>query len=226
MVRCGLSTIYRHLDRVGSWPGVAKVNQLSSSDAVELIPARFIRGATDPTMHRIISVSLFMHPGFIIVDHIHFQYNGFMYGILLWSILMARNVGKAYSSSAISADYFTQGNKLTSGVLFAILLNFKHIYMYLAVSLLLLHPVIDLIHPSARIFRLSSQDLLYVACRRNPPCPIFISRQCCYSCLSRISWAIRFNGTATPALIQAFPLHSWPEPCILGSQRMGLSNRS
>jgi len=28
-----------------------------------------------------------------------------------------------------------QGNKLASGVLFAVLLNFKHIYMYLAVSL-------------------------------------------------------------------------------------------
>lgn len=26
-----------------------------------------------------------------------------------------------------------QGNKLASGILFAILLNFKHIYMYLAV---------------------------------------------------------------------------------------------
>ncbi|OBZ76913.1 Dolichyl pyrophosphate Glc1Man9GlcNAc2 alpha-1,3-glucosyltransferase [Grifola frondosa] len=52
---------------------------------------------------------------FLIVDHIHFQYNGFMFGILLWSILMARN-----------------DNKLASGFLFAVLLNFKHIYMYLA----------------------------------------------------------------------------------------------
>lgn len=29
----------------------------------------------------------------------------------------------------------SQGNKLASGVLFAVLLNFKHIYMYLAVSI-------------------------------------------------------------------------------------------
>nr|GAT54041.1 dolichyl glycosyltransferase [Mycena chlorophos] len=76
---------------------------------------RFIRGAVDPPTQRIISASLFLHPGFLIVDHIHFQYNGFMFGILLWSILMARN-----------------GNKLASGILFAVLLNFKHIYMYLA----------------------------------------------------------------------------------------------
>ncbi|KAF5388352.1 hypothetical protein D9615_000326 [Tricholomella constricta] len=76
---------------------------------------RFIRGAVDPPTQRIISASLFLHPGFLIVDHIHFQYNGFMFGILLWSILMARN-----------------GNKLPCGILFAVLLNFKHIYMYLA----------------------------------------------------------------------------------------------
>jgi len=76
---------------------------------------RFIRSAADPSVQRMISASLFLHPGFLIVDHMHFQYNGFMFGILLWSILMARN-----------------GNKLASGFLFAVLLNFKHIYMYLA----------------------------------------------------------------------------------------------
>ncbi|KAI0722868.1 glycosyltransferase family 57 protein [Earliella scabrosa] len=76
---------------------------------------KFIRGAGNPAMQRIISASLFLHPGFLIVDHIHFQYNGFMFGILLWSILMARN-----------------DRKLASGFLFAVLLNFKHIYLYLA----------------------------------------------------------------------------------------------
>ncbi|TFL05788.1 glucosyltransferase [Pterulicium gracile] len=76
---------------------------------------RFIRGAVDPPTQRIMSLSLFLHPGLLIVDHIHFQYNGFLFGILLWSILMAR-----------------EGNKLASGILFAVLLNFKHIFMYLA----------------------------------------------------------------------------------------------
>jgi hypothetical protein len=59
----------------------------------------FIRGAVDPPTQRIISASLFLHPGFLIVDHIHFQYNGFMFGILLWSILMARNVGNGTTIS-------------------------------------------------------------------------------------------------------------------------------
>ena len=59
----------------------------------------FIRGAVDPPTQRIISASLFLHPGFLIVDHIHFQYNGLMFGILLWSILMARDVGIRITNS-------------------------------------------------------------------------------------------------------------------------------
>lgn len=59
-----------------------------------LIMTRFVRGTPNTSLftQKIISASLFLHPGFIIVDHIHFQYNGFMYGILLLSILMARDV--------------------------------------------------------------------------------------------------------------------------------------
>jgi len=76
---------------------------------------KFVRGVPDSDTQRLVSASLFLHPGFLIVDHIHFQYNGFLFGILLLSILQARN-----------------GNLLASGFFFAVLLNFKHIYMYLA----------------------------------------------------------------------------------------------
>lgn len=49
------------------------------------------------------------------MDHIHFQYNGFLLGILLFSILAAR------------ADQLH-----LCAFLFAVLLNFKHIFIYLA----------------------------------------------------------------------------------------------
>uniref|UniRef100_A0A060T0W9 Alpha-1,3-glucosyltransferase n=1 Tax=Blastobotrys adeninivorans TaxID=409370 RepID=A0A060T0W9_BLAAD len=62
-----------------------------------------------------IAVSIVLSPGLLIIDHIHFQYNGFMYGILVASIVAARN-----------------DRLLLSGWLFAILLCFKHIYLYLA----------------------------------------------------------------------------------------------
>ncbi|CAN6674576.1 dolichyl pyrophosphate Glc1Man9GlcNAc2 alpha-1,3-glucosyltransferase [Trichomonascus vanleenenianus] len=59
--------------------------------------------------------SIVLSPGLLIIDHIHFQYNGFMYGIMIYSIIAAQ-----------------QGRLLLSGALFAILLCFKHIYLYLA----------------------------------------------------------------------------------------------
>lgn len=62
------------------------------------------------------ALSVLLSPGLLIIDHIHFQYNGFLYGILILSIVLARN----------------NSTLLLSGILFAALLCFKHIYLYLA----------------------------------------------------------------------------------------------
>eukprot|EP01025_Chloroclados_australasicus_P013206 TRINITY_DN16266_c1_g1_i1.p1 TRINITY_DN16266_c1_g1~~TRINITY_DN16266_c1_g1_i1.p1 ORF type:complete len:436 (-),score=21.34 TRINITY_DN16266_c1_g1_i1:33-1256(-) len=51
--------------------------------------------------------------GLIIVDHIHFQYNGLLLGILMWSILAME-----------------EGNVLLSGFLFAVLINMKHLFVF------------------------------------------------------------------------------------------------
>ncbi|KAF9452438.1 glycosyltransferase family 57 protein [Macrolepiota fuliginosa MF-IS2] len=100
-----------------SWSVIAyqRTTVILSELVLGAVLIKFTRSAIDTPTQRIISASIFLHPGFLIVDHIHFQYNGLLFGILLWSIFMAR-----------------QGNKLASGILFAVLLNFKHIYMYLA----------------------------------------------------------------------------------------------
>lgn len=76
---------------------------------------RYQRHFGDKHIHWLIAGSIFMHPGLLIVDHIHFQYNGFLYGILILSIVEAK-----------------RNNLLVSGILFAALLNFKHIYLYMA----------------------------------------------------------------------------------------------
>lgn len=62
------------------------------------------------------ALSILLSPGLLIIDHIHFQYNGFLYGILILSIVLARK----------------QSGLLASGIVFAALLCLKHIYLYLA----------------------------------------------------------------------------------------------
>ena len=80
--------------------------------------SRFIKSVPQPNTYlaHIASLSILLSPGLLIIDHIHFQYNGFLYGVLILSIVLARR------SSGL----------LTSGILFAALLCLKHIYLYLA----------------------------------------------------------------------------------------------
>ncbi|OJD18641.1 dolichyl pyrophosphate Glc1Man9GlcNAc2 alpha-1,3-glucosyltransferase [Emergomyces pasteurianus Ep9510] len=64
------------------------------------------------------ALSILLSPGLLIIDHIHFQYNGFLYGILILSLVLARK----------------QSTLLYSGISFAILLCLKHIYLYLSLA--------------------------------------------------------------------------------------------
>jgi alpha-1,3-glucosyltransferase len=50
-------------------------------------------------------------PGLVIVDHMHFQYNGFLLGLLMMSI-----------------SYLMEGRDLMGGFIFAVLLCFKHLF--------------------------------------------------------------------------------------------------
>lgn len=47
----------------------------------------------------VIAAALLLHPGLIIVDHIHFQYNGSLFGILLWSVWAVREVRDMFAAS-------------------------------------------------------------------------------------------------------------------------------
>ncbi|XP_046665129.1 probable dolichyl pyrophosphate Glc1Man9GlcNAc2 alpha-1,3-glucosyltransferase [Homalodisca vitripennis] len=63
----------------------------------------------------ILQLLLLGNAGLIIVDHIHFQYNGFLFGVLLLSIARV-----------------LQGRCLEGAFWFAVLLNLKHIFVYIA----------------------------------------------------------------------------------------------
>jgi alpha-1,3-glucosyltransferase len=76
----------------------------------------YVKGAESKRTSHAAAVSILLSPGLLIIDHIHFQYNGFLYGILILSLVLARD----------------RSTLLLSGISFAALLCLKHIYLYLA----------------------------------------------------------------------------------------------
>eukprot|EP00850_Spirogloea_muscicola_P021320 SM000244S08555 [mRNA] locus=s244:117083:119975:- [translate_table: standard] len=60
---------------------------------------------------RLTSAAVLLSPGLIMVDHVHFQYNGFLLGILVLSLAMLK-----------------EGKGLLGGVLFALLVCLKHLF--------------------------------------------------------------------------------------------------
>ncbi|KAI1820988.1 glycosyltransferase family 57 protein [Xylaria intraflava] len=79
---------------------------------------RFVQSShgTSARAAQVAAISILLSPGLLIIDHIHFQYNGVMYGLLLLSLVLARQ----------------RSTLLYSGLVFAALLCMKHIHLYLA----------------------------------------------------------------------------------------------
>ncbi|KAL1922333.1 uncharacterized protein VTP21DRAFT_9872 [Calcarisporiella thermophila] len=92
-----------------------RISVIASEVILFIALQRFLKVFGFNTTNRVLAASIFLNPGLIMVDNIHFQYNGFLFGILLLSIVEAK-----------------RGNNLLSGILFAVLLNFKHIFLYLS----------------------------------------------------------------------------------------------
>ncbi|XP_068601137.1 dolichyl pyrophosphate Glc1Man9GlcNAc2 alpha-1,3-glucosyltransferase [Brachionichthys hirsutus] len=130
----GLSRVAQHVD--GNMLAVENLNYASPSTvvfqrlSVIFTDAMFVfatreccrcvqaqEGSSDILNRRpfVLAVLLLWNFGLLVVDHIHFQYNGFLFGFLLLSV--AKHL---------------QSKHLQGALLFAILLNLKHIYLYVA----------------------------------------------------------------------------------------------
>jgi alpha-1,3-glucosyltransferase len=51
---------------------------------------RLAKGPGSGRFDRIIGLSIALHPGFLILDSIHFQYNAFLFGLMVWSLVGAK----------------------------------------------------------------------------------------------------------------------------------------
>jgi alpha-1,3-glucosyltransferase len=109
---------------------------LNSGHAALADGHRFIETSPTKKTAHASALTILLSPGLLIIDHIHFQYNGFLYGLLLLSIVLAQ-----------------QQRLLESGLLFAALLCFKHIYLYLAPAYFVYLLRAYCLHPRA-IFRI------------------------------------------------------------------------
>lgn len=80
-----------------------------------LCAALWPRGRGDTAASAVAVALACLNCGLLLVDHVHFQYNGFLLGILLLSLAA-----------------LTAGRDLLGGVIFTILLMLKHIFVYAA----------------------------------------------------------------------------------------------
>ncbi|KAE8215901.1 hypothetical protein CF327_g870 [Tilletia walkeri] len=112
---------------------------------------RFFGGALDfdEATATLLAASVFFHPNLIIIDHIHFQYNGFLFGVLLWAIWAAR-----------------ERRLLLCAVLFSSLLNLKHIYVYIAPAFTVFLLRTYVIPPGAESKLRTHPDIFFLAIER------------------------------------------------------------
>ncbi|WFD27067.1 dolichyl-P-Glc:Glc1Man9GlcNAc2-PP-dolichol alpha-1,3-glucosyltransferase [Malassezia nana] len=100
-----------------AWPCVAfmRATVLLTEGVLVLSVVLFLRTATHDSALCVLLVSVLLHPGLLIVDHIHFQYNGFLFGVLFLALWAART-----------------GRPVWAALAFSSLLQFKHLYVYVA----------------------------------------------------------------------------------------------
>jgi len=125
--------------------------------------------------------------------------------------------------------YGFQGNKLASGILFAVLLNFKHIYMYLAVifpySLFCVGVELTSAVSPACIFRLFAAFFLHVPFWGTSNQEFSITSKCSYRGVCHFFWTVHPHGPNSTRSVPIVSLHQGLESRVLGSQCVGFSDR-
>ncbi|WFD19262.1 dolichyl-P-Glc:Glc1Man9GlcNAc2-PP-dolichol alpha-1,3-glucosyltransferase [Malassezia caprae] len=100
-----------------AWSCVAymRATVLVTEGVLALALALLLPTSTHDSALRVLLVSVLLHPGLVIVDHIHFQYNGFLFGVLFLALWAART-----------------GRPVLAALAFSSLLQLKHLFVYIA----------------------------------------------------------------------------------------------
>lgn len=85
---------------------------VAAADLVLFLAAHRLARRFPPFRRRLAYALLLWSPALLIVDHIHFQYNGFLLGILL-----------------LSLSFLVEGRDLAGGIAFAVLICSKHLFL-------------------------------------------------------------------------------------------------
>ena len=91
------------------------VTDLVLAFGIHVCSSGMVRSRRENAVRDELVAMIMTNAGLIMVDHVHFQYNGILIGILLSSI-----------------GYMLKGSFLKSAALFVLLLNMKHIFLYCA----------------------------------------------------------------------------------------------
>lgn len=69
-----------------------------------LIALRLSSSSHESSPAKIVALAIAFHPGFLILDAIHFQYNGFLFGLMIWSLVGAKEASPESGGSPVVAS--------------------------------------------------------------------------------------------------------------------------
>jgi alpha-1,3-glucosyltransferase len=96
------------------------------SDLVLWVGAWFAASTSTTSRPWMVFALIVFNPGLLWLDHVHFQYNGFLLGILLMSIACLLKGNKERDEMMFSFYH------ISAAILFAVLLTLKHLYLTLS----------------------------------------------------------------------------------------------
>jgi len=110
--------------------GCCKSNHEKKMDDAKEKKKNSIMMAADSKVVVVMILAVF-NPGLILLDHVHFQYNGMLLGILLLSISFVLRSKMTLQTLPPNGSATSSREIITASILYACLVTFKHLYMTL-----------------------------------------------------------------------------------------------